>query len=596
MMPMMLSAGIPAYADGAVGYYDSIEITWMLAMLRLIANRRSDVELIAMLHSPVVGLTANELADIRIQARNMPYVDAARLYAEGEGDTAARLKHFFRQLDSWQLKASSLAMGEFVRLVLDESGFYIYAGALPGGAQRQANLDQFVGSACTFDREISGSLTRFLQYTEHLKQKGDGDVAHLLSENDDVVRMMTIHKSKGLEFRVVFGAQLSHAYRTEKSNAPLVTHRDLGVGMNYIDPELRTRRLTLPQAAIMERQKREDAAEEMRILYVLLTRAREKLVLTGHVRGADRAMKRWQAISSIPFAASSHLDLIMAARCAAEADGLPVYSTVTVHAAHQITLEASDETEDTARTVFDRIMADPAAYADPNLDAQMAWQYPDPLSSRKPLKLTVSGLLRELEGPEQVQPLMERPAFMSESARRMTGAERGTAYHRTMQLIDLEPLKDLSGRALVDNIRRQMDVFADRRLLTDAQREVVKPSAIGMFLQSETGMRLRNAASIRREWSFNAVLRASDALTPEEAGQFISEELLVQGTVDCCFMEDGQWILLDYKTDRADDPEAVREHYHKQLSVYALALERITGIPVRQRLLCLISANMVLEV
>ena len=596
MMPMMLSAGIPAYADGASGYYDSIEITWLLSALRLIANRRSDTELIGMLHSPTVGLTADELADIRIQARDVPYCDAARLYAESEKPAAQRLKRFFELLDSWVLKSTSLAMGEFMRLILDESGFYIYAGALPGGAQRQANLDQFVTSACNFDREISGSLTRFLQYTEHLRQKGDGDVAHLLSENDDVVRMMTIHKSKGLEFRVVFGAQLSHAYRTEKSNAPMVAHRDMGVGMNYIDPQLRTKRLTLPQIAIMERQKREDAAEEMRILYVLLTRAQEKLVLTGHVRDADRAMKRWQAISGIPFAASSHLDLIMAARCAAEADRRPPYSTVHVYPAWQITPEAEDSGVSPTRTVFDSIMAHPENYADSDMEAEMRWQYPDPLSARKPLKLTVSGLLRELEGPEQIQPLLERPAFMSESARRMTGAERGTSYHRAMQLMELKSLKGLSGRALADNIRRQLDTFADRRLLTDAQREAVRPTAIGAFIQSETGQRLLNASDIRREWPFNAVLRASEALTPEEAGQFSGEDLLVQGTIDCCFMEDGHWVLLDYKTDRTDDPESIREHYRKQLSVYALALERITGIPVKQRLLCLISANMVLEV
>lgn len=596
MLPMMLSCGIPAYADGAAGYYDSIEITWMLAMLRLIANRRSDVELISMLYSPVVGLNADQLADIRIHARNVPYFDAVMAYTQKDNATAQTLRDFLNRLDSWQLKSSSLAMGEFVRLVLDESGFYVYAGTLPGGGQRQANLDQFVTIACNFDREISGSLTRFLQYTEHLRQKGDGDVAHLLSENDDVVRMMTIHKSKGLEFRVVFGAQLSHSYRTEKSNAPLVAHRDLGIGMNYIDPELRTRRMTLPQLAIMERQKREDAAEEMRILYVLLTRARERLVLTGHVRNAERAMKRWQAIASIPFAANSHLDLIMAARCSALNDGLPCYSTVEIHPASQLTPDADHPRQSPGRNWFDQITAHPEKYLDAQLDQQMRWQYPDPLSARKPLKLTVSGLLRELQGPEQVQPLLERPAFLSENPNRMTGAERGTAYHRAMQLMNIEALKGLSGRSLADEIRRQLDTCANRHLLSDAQRAVVRPTAIGAFFSSDVGQRLLNAGEIHREWPFNAILQAGDVLTEEEAGQFGGEALLVQGSIDCCFMEDGQWVLLDYKTDRADNPEAVRAHYQKQLRVYALALERITGIPVRQKMLCLIAANAVLEV
>ena len=157
-----------------------------------------------------------------------------------------------------------------------------------------------MAGACGFDSEYSGSLTRFLFYTEHMRKRSDGDAAHLLGENDNVVRMMSVHKSKGLEFKVVFGAQLAKTYRTERSDAPLLTHRDLGVGMSYCDPELRTRRLTMPQAAIMARQKREDAAEEMRILYVLLTRAQQKLVLVGTVKDVERAMKRWQALSAAP--------------------------------------------------------------------------------------------------------------------------------------------------------------------------------------------------------------------------------------------------------------------------------------------------------
>ena len=596
MMPVMLAAGIPAFADGATGYFDSMEITWTLSLLRLIANRRSDVELIGVLHSPVVGLSADDLARIRIQCRAMPYVDAAAQYAQEDDEIARRLRDFFGQMESWRLKLDGLALGEFVRLVLDESGFYIYAGALPGGAQRQANLDQFVTSACNFDREISGSLTRFLAYTEHLKQKGDGDVAHLLSENDDVVRMMTIHKSKGLEFRVVLGAMLSRRYRVEKTNAPLVAHRTLGVGMSYVDPELRTRRLTLPQAAIMERQKREDAAEEMRILYVLLTRAQERLALIGSVRDAGRALKRWQALAGAPFASTSHLDLIMAARSGAGRAGLPVHSTMIVHPGAEIVREAAEEGPAPARTVFDHIMSEPDGYRDSGLEAQMSWSYPSPLDAQKPLKLTVSGLLRELEGPCVVAPLAERPQFLMADAQRLTGAERGTAYHRAMQLLDLDGLAGLTGRKLIDAIREQLGAFARRRLLSEPQQVAVRPSALAAFLESGVGVRLRAAPEVRREWSFNVMMRAEEALAPEEMYGYGDAELLVQGTIDCCFMEAGRWVLLDYKTDRADDPEALREHYRRQLHVYALALERITGIPVGEKLLCLIAANQILKV
>lgn len=598
MMPVLLSAGIPSYADGAAGYYDSVEIAWMLNMLRLLNNRRLDVELLGILRSPAVGLTADQLARVRIQYPDVPYCDAAELYAqEQKDDIAQSLERFFDLYAAWRLKASTLSLGEFVRLVLDESGFYTFVGALPGGAQRQANLDQFVVSANRFDQEQSGSLTRFLQYTDHLRTRGDGDAAHLLSENDDVVRMMTIHKSKGLEFKVVFGAQLNKRYFNERASAPLLTHRDLGVGMQYIDPELRTRRLTLPQAAIIERGKRENAAEELRILYVLMTRAQERLILVGTVKDAEQARKRWAALSEVPFAASTHLEVIMAARHAAEAAGQDVFSTLECVSPAGLSPDGLSG-EEAAGETLRRILADPDAYADETLTQQMAWKYPDPESAGNPLKLTASGLLRELEGPEAIPVLAERPQFMAGDVRHMTGAERGTAYHRAMQLLDLVALKNLEGEALTRAVTQQLDAAAARRLMTPVQREAVAPGVLARFLSGDIGRRLRRANMVRREWSFNVSLKASEALTPKEAGsgRFSDAKLLVQGTIDCCFIEDGQWVLLDYKTDRTQDMDAIREHYRAQLGLYALALERITGRPVKQRTLCLIAQDRILEV
>ncbi|MEE1199231.1 MAG: UvrD-helicase domain-containing protein, partial [Christensenellales bacterium] len=213
MLPMLLAENIPAYADGGTGYYESMEVLLALSMLKLMANGRSDVELIGVLHSPVAGLNADALAQIRIAFRDMPYVDAARRYAQEKGDALARrLQEFFRKLDLWRLQTGVVSLGMLVRSVLEESGLYVYVGALPGGAQRQANLDRLAMEAERFDREVSGSVVRFLEHTRRIREKGDGDAAHLLGENDDVVRMMTVHRSKGLEFRVVFGALLGKRY------------------------------------------------------------------------------------------------------------------------------------------------------------------------------------------------------------------------------------------------------------------------------------------------------------------------------------------------------------------------------------------------
>ena len=264
---------------------------------------------------------------------------------------------------------------------------------------------------------------------------------------------------------------------------------------------------------------------------------------------------------------------------------------------HRSELSGDAQAAPDPRALFDGIMSEPAEFADEKLDSELAWRYPDELSTKKPLKLTVSGLLRELEGPEALPEMIERPAFMQEeSEKTMTGAERGTAYHRAIQLLDFMQLKSLEGRALVDAIRISLDEFERRRLMTPVQREAVRPSMLAKFLDGEVGRRLRNADEVRKEWSFNVMLRTEEALTEAEVGRFAGEELLVQGTVDCCFLEDGAWVLLDYKTDRSRDIEALKAHYQNQLRVYALALERITGIPVRQKILCLLAADVVVEV
>ena len=646
MLPQLLAEGVPAYADGAAGYFDAPEVALALAMLRLVANRRGDVDLIAVLHSPVAGLDAEALAQIRIAARRVPFVDAAWKCAYGEtlaersarearqtrvpaaapdvpkpaqdaaagragsagedpsgervapplpeGALAERLRRFFERLESWRLRAGAVGLGELVRAVLDESGFYIYAGALPGGAQRQANLDRLVDVADGFEAGTSGSLTHFLAYTERLRAKGGDDVAHILGENDDVVRLMTIHKSKGLEFRVVFGAQLAKAYGGAR-NEPLSCHRDLGIGAHYYDPELRTRRTTLAQAAIAARKAREDAAEELRVLYVLLTRARERLILVASVRNIPNAERRWNAMARAIFSARSAIDVVMAARAAALRVGADPCAVLTLHPAGELSAGAGSGPDPRAR--FDDIIACPQALADAQLSEEMRWRYPDPLGAVKPLKLTVSGLVRELEGPGRLPEMPERPQFMMEqSPQRMTAVERGTAYHRAMQLLDLRALDGLTGAALTDGVRRQLDAMAQLRRLSDVQRAAVRPSRLAAFLQGETGVRLRRAQEIHREWAFNARVRADEALSAAEAGRFAGEDLLVQGSIDCCFIEDGAWVLLDYKTDRADDPEALRQRYRPQLAVYALALARITGIPVRQKLLCLLATGEVLDV
>jgi len=581
MATVLLQQGIPAFADGAEDFYDSVEIALALSLLKLTANRRSDIELIGVLRSPVVGLNADQLAQIRIASPDVPFVDAAQAYADLENETACRLRSFFAMLEKWRLMALCTDLGVLCRTIFDESGLYDCMGALPGGPQRQANLNRLVFNAARFDQNVSGALTRFLKHTEKMKEKGDGDDAHLLGENDDVVRLMTAHKSKGLEFPIVFGAMMNRSYNSRSASEILSSDRDLGLGCLYCDPALQTRRKTLPQAAIAERSRRQDRAEELRILYVLLTRARDRLILVGSIKNPEAMFTRWNAMQETPGAANSYLDVIMPALENAP-EGL---CSVEVHSGDS----AEEEIPET-------VPVQVSAPAKDDLVRALLWEYPDDRAARQPLKLTVTGLLREIQSPDALDPLIERPSFLSDAPGRMNAAERGTAYHRAMQCLQLAPLRGLTGRSLTAAVAAQLDGLLSAGRISSVQREALRPGMIVRFLESETGQRLLNAQDVQREWPFNAMMRISEALDEQEAGGFAEEEILVQGTIDCCFPENGRWILLDYKTDRTEDAEALTLRYRSQLRLYALALERITGMPVGEIRLCLLLSGETLSI
>ena len=548
-----------------------MEVALALSLLCLTANRRSDVELIGVLRSPVVGLSDEELSRIRIAYPDVPFVDAALAYAGLENDTARQLRDFFSLLEKWRLMSLCSDLGVLARTIFEESGLADCAAALPGGAQRRANLNRLCMNAAAFDQSVSGSLTRFLAHVEKLRERGDGDSAHILGENDDVVRLMTVHKSKGLEFPVVFGAILGRKYSSGARTAALSAHRDLGVGCLYCDPALQSRRKTLPQLAIAEMEKRQDRAEELRILYVLLTRARDRLILSGSVKSAEALRSKAAALRATPGAAGSHMEVILSALD----EAFPIH-------VHRESMESPQESPEEAL---------PEIQSDPELLAALRWQYPDAQAAHQPLKLTVTGLLRELHAPDAAQELVERPAFLSETAGRMTAAERGTAYHRVMQGLKLENLRGLNQRALSAELKRQMQAMADACRITPAQMQAVYAPALARFFAGETGARLLQSGHVEREWPFNLRMSISEALTQEEAGAYVDEEILVQGAIDCCFEENGKWILLDYKTDRSDDAAALTRRYQAQLRMYALALERITGMETAEIRLCLLRAG-----
>ncbi|MBB6695491.1 UvrD-helicase domain-containing protein [Cohnella xylanilytica] len=296
-------AGIPAYADLATGYFAATEVDVMLSLLQLIDNPDQDIPLAGVLRSPLVGLTAEELARIRLHGRKVSYWGAVRAAAasaaEEDADLAARLRGFAASLEAWRGIARREPLGELLGTLYRETGYYDFVGGLPGGAQRQANLRALVDRARQFERSAgSRGLFRFLRFLGRMKDTGaDLGAARALGEQEDVVRVVSIHKSKGLEFPVVFVAGLGRSFNKQDLNGLFLKHKKLGFGPKLVDPETRVAYPTLPQLAIRRRLKAEMLAEEMRVLYVALTRPKEKLILVGTTKNAEKELAKWQELA-----------------------------------------------------------------------------------------------------------------------------------------------------------------------------------------------------------------------------------------------------------------------------------------------------------
>ena len=600
VLETLLKEGIPAYAEADSGYFEVLEVQVMLSLLELLDNGRRDLPLLSVLRSPIVGLDSPELAAIRAHAPKTPFCDAAASYAREKGDeTALKLRGFFEKMARWRLLARALPLGRLVDVLLQESGYLSFVGALPGGGKRQANLALLSSRAQAMDSQNSFGLSGFVRYIRELTTVGqDAGTAHTLGAGDDVVRIMSIHKSKGLEFPVVIALMMGRKFRAPSGKGALSLHRDLGMSLMHHDARLSSRREPLSRRAILTRLARESMSEELRVLYVACTRAMNRLVLMGSVPGRPWALDRARSLG--PGEYNCFLDVILPAaldmpggdslinpRPPRAGDLVSVqFAGARVAPAPQEQAEQEVDIQDVVQALLsgerDGLNPEPA-------ERRLFWRYPYAQAVSSPLKLTASGLNREIQGPDEMPEPVARPSFMEEEA--LTGAEAGTAIHAALQAMALDPLRGLSGAALRAEIAGQLADMERSGILTPVMARAVDARLLAGFYESPLGGRMLSSPVVRREWPFNLRMSVQEAL-----GLNSQERLLVQGVVDLCFLEGEEWVLCDYKTDRARDEEALLEHYRPQLALYARALYEITGKKVKQKVLCLLRRGRYLEI
>lgn len=567
VVEVLRARGIAAWSDMGEDALARPEILVMISLLEIIDNFQLDIPLIAALRGPALGLSDHELTTIRIAQPEGRMADAVLAYAERQDALALALRGFVERVRGWALDAQVLPLDTLLRQLYDETGHYAQSGARPDGEMRQANLRTLAEHAGSYQRAQGSGLGGFIRYLARLKAH-EGLAAQELGERDDVVRVMSIHKSKGLQFPVVFVAGLGRHFGAQDARKPLQLHASLGIGMQHVDSELWTRHPSLSQKAVLEKRRQESVAEEARILYVAMTRAKERLIMIGAPRASE--IDRWQTQPTPAAGAKGMLDWV-----APVAFSQGSWQT-HLHAKGQIVASQLHATRAIHQMVA-QIDALPAPSASGIVAQRLSWRAT--LEDVPPLKQSVSSVTRAEakegerdETPLTFQALQRRPLFLE--ARGLNATERGDAVHAFLRAVDLAA-QDLEAE------RRRM---VERGILSPEQAKTLPMAKLRHSMAGSLWQRMRAATEIHREWPFNLrVMRGG-------------RRSLLQGIIDCCFIEDGAWVLVDYKTDRAEDTDALKTQYAPQLALYAQALEAITKMPVKERILYLIEQETGYEV
>jgi len=608
--------GVPAYAETATGYFEATEVETVLSLLKIIDNSRQDVPLAGVLRSPVVGLKAADLAGIRLAAKDGDFYEAVVAAAAlGRGELSDRLTDFLAKLENWRTAARQGGLADLIWSIYRETGYYDFVGGLPSGGQRQANLRSLYHRARQYESTAFRGLFLFLRFIERLREGGrDLGLARALGEKENVVRIMSIHKSKGLEFPVVFVAGLGKKFNFKDLNKTMLFHKSQGLGPQLVDPEAGVTYPTVARLALKHRLKLEALAEEMRILYVALTRAREKLILVGSARKLAECARRWCGPvgadgpclpDGMLAGAASYLDWLAPA-VARHRDGAairelgrageePPESVASGPSAWKVFIDAGRVVPgaggEAEPELFSRVRKmeplEPGPLAD-TVKARLEWRYPAAAVAGRAAKASVTEIkrrfdLRETEEghrlPDDFHPVPgRRPRFLQEE-RGLTAAEAGSALHLVMQSLDLDRV---SGAAA---IKEQIAGMVERELLTHEQASAAPVERIAAFFAGPLGRRVLAGRAVRRELPFTLALPAGELYPDLRA--YPGEVALAQGVVDCLVDEGDGYLLLDYKTDRVarDQVAAAVDRYRAQLSLYTRAVEEILGRRVKEKYL-----------
>lgn len=599
--------GIPACAGTREGYFKTQEIGILTDYLRVLDNVCQDIPLAAVLASPFCGLTDRQLAIIKSEYKELPFYRAVMAYrTEGKDEIVrGKIENCMAQMEKIRERVPYTPMQELLRRILADTGYGEFMSAMPGGQQRKANLEMLLEKARVFESTSYKGLFHFVRYIEQL-QKYDVDYgeAALEDEQSDTVRVMTIHKSKGLEFPIVIVAGMGKRFNMQDVRSSAVLHSALGVGLDAVDTKERTKSPSIVKKVIQKEETLDMLGEELRVLYVALTRAKEKLIITGTITGLEKKLETYEMEKERKTKEMSFGRLSKALTCwdwiLPSLMRLTPEIPIAVHVLAFEELVKEEVKEEAAGRITKTALKqwDTGKVYDEGmlnvLKEQFGYRYPYADSRAHKLKFTVSELKKRMhfmetleDGGEteeygeflykepEVIPLI--PRFLQQETE-LSGASRGTAYHRIMELLDFR--KEYTEEVL----EKEIEEFKNSRKVSAEMAACIRTEDIMEFLVCQTGRRMKKCAldgKLKREQPFVIGVDAED-IYPKESG---GEEILVQGIIDAYFEETDGLVVLDYKTDYAREEKELTDKYRAQLDYYAKALERVTGKRVKEKII-----------
>jgi len=626
--------GIPVHVTSRTGYFETVEIQGIVNFLRVLDNPLEDIAFFGTMKLPFFGFDEEEISQIccffekeEAKQRLFLYEKAADYFENAAPETPLlkKLEKLFAMISDYRKRVVYTPIKDLIRELIEETGYGAYVGSMPGGDQRLANLELLLEKAGAFQNTSFYGLFHFIRYLETIQeQEVDFGEANILDENADVVRIMTIHKSKGLEFPICFVCGLSKQFNMLDMRQAILMDAELGVGVDYIDPDMRIKRRTIRKNVVAQRMKEDTRGEDLRVLYVALTRAKEKLVLTGYIDDFDKKCKSNIYLTlekgeklpySVLMGAGSYMDLVLASlmrhscmKDVLEKNQIAFCEHLLPYADVPITLAVCSEAFDLKGEIFskgksvflERALDRAEAFADKelqeNIRRKFDFSYPYAYLEGLTVKTTVSELKRAAyqetmeETKELIAPQQEAyiPSFaaageVSEENKMQTGVQYGNAVHKIMELLSFDKSLIYHTESDIKRLRgaiaKEQEGWLSQGRMTKAETDCVPIGSICAFFKSPLAARMTAAQEK------GALYREQPFVLGEKAVEGTDELMLIQGVIDVFFYEEDGIVLADYKTDRVENDRQLIERYQTQLVYYQKALERITGKRVKEKYL-----------